>query len=81
MYKISLYTPDIIPAAISVASEKSVSTLTTPSDSPRLLSLPSYDPKPTHSMKKYEPYRGWNQPISYYINSPIFGLQSLLPTV
>ena len=45
-HKISCYTPDLIPATISFASENSVSTLTTPSDSPKLLLLPSDDPNP-----------------------------------
>ena len=52
------YTPDLIPDAISVSSEKSVSTLTTPSDSPRLLILTSDNNHHHHSMKKYEPYHG-----------------------
>ena len=36
-HKRARYTPDILPDAISVASENSVSTLTTPSDSPDIL--------------------------------------------
>ena len=35
-HKIAQYNPDLIPAAISVASENSVSTLTTPSNSPNI---------------------------------------------
>ena len=56
--KISRYTPDILPSAISVASEKYVCTLTTSSDSPQLCLLTSDDPNPIHVTKKYEPYRG-----------------------
>ena len=56
--KRSRYTPDLIPAAISVDYENSVSTLTTPSDSPQLLLLTSDDPNPCHAMKKDEPCRG-----------------------
>ena len=52
------YTPDLLPAVIYVASEKYVSTLTTPSDSPQLLLLNPDYPNPLHSMKKYEPYCG-----------------------
>ena len=36
-HKTAQYAPDLLPAVISVASENSVSTLTTPSDSPDLL--------------------------------------------
>ena len=57
-HKISRYTPDLLPAAISVASKNCVSILTTPSDSPLILILPSDDTNPTYAMKKYEPYRG-----------------------
>ena len=46
------YTPDLIPYAISVASEKSVSTLTTPSNSPQLPVVTSNDTKPHHSTNK-----------------------------
>ena len=48
----------MLPAAISVASENSVSNLTTPFDSPLLLLLPSDYPNPTHEIKKDDPYRG-----------------------
>ena len=55
-HKRARYTPDLIPAAISVASENTVITLTTPSDLPRLLLLPSDDPNPTHARMKDESY-------------------------
>ena len=51
----SRYTPDIIPYTISVASEKSVSTLNTPSDSPQPSILTSNYPNHHHTMKKYKP--------------------------
>ena len=38
-HKITHYTPDLLPAAISVASENYVSTFTTPSDSPDFLTF------------------------------------------
>ena len=57
-HKRARYTPDLLPAAISVASENPVSNLTTPSDSKQLFILPSDDPKPPHAIMKYEPYRG-----------------------
>ena len=47
------YTPDMLPDSIYVASENSVITFDTPSDSPQLLLL-NYDyPNPLHPMKKY----------------------------
>ena len=49
------YTPYLIPAAISVASENYVSTLTTPSDSPDI--LPTDDPTTLHAMKKDVPLK------------------------
>ena len=55
-HKRARYTPDLIPAAISVASENSDSTLTTPSDSPNF--LPSDNNNPLHVIKKYKPYLG-----------------------
>ena len=58
LHKRACYTPDLIPATISVASKNSVSTLTTPYDSPQLLLVTSYDINHRHAMKKYEPYRG-----------------------
>ena len=56
LHKITRYTPDLLPAAISVASEKYFSTLTTPSDYPDL--LPSDDPNILHVMKKDVPLLG-----------------------
>ena len=50
------YAPNLLPATISVASEKSVSTLTTPSDFPDI--LPTDDPNTLHVMKKYDPFSG-----------------------
>ena len=51
------YTPDLLPAAIFVTFENSVSTLTTPSDSIQFLVL-AYDyPNPHHAMNKDDPYR------------------------
>ena len=55
---ISHYNSDLLPYTISVASENSVSTLTTPSDYPKLLLLTSDDPKHLHAMKKDENYHG-----------------------
>ena len=48
------YTPDLLPATISVDSEKYVSTLTTTYDYTDF--IPSYDPNNFHVMMKYEPY-------------------------
>ena len=50
------YAPYLLPDAISVASENSVITLTTPSDSPYL--LPTYDPNTIHVLKEYVPLKG-----------------------
>ena len=55
-HKRARYTLDLLPAAISVASENSVSNLTTPSDSPDL--LPSDDPNTLHVMNKDAPFQG-----------------------
>ena len=55
-HKIARYAPDLLPAAISVASENSVSNLTIPSDYPQL--LPSSDTNPLHFMNKDDPYLG-----------------------
>ena len=55
-HKRARYTPDLLPAAISVSSENSVSTLTTPSDSPDL--LPFDDPNTLHVMKKVDSFQG-----------------------
>ena len=54
--QISHYTPDMLPDAVPVASEKSVSTLITPSYSPKIILLTSDEPNPRHSMKKDDPY-------------------------
>ena len=48
LHKIAHQTPDLLPASIYVDSENNVSTLTTPSDSPRLLLLPSDDTNHPH---------------------------------
>ena len=56
-HKRSQYTTDKLPDAISVASEKSVSNFTTPSDSPQILLLNYDNIKPLHAINKYEPYR------------------------
>ena len=53
--KISNYTPDMLPGAVYAASEKYVSTFTTPSDSPPLRILTSDGPNPHHFMNKDEP--------------------------
>ena len=50
-HKIARYNPDLLLSDISVASENSVSTLTTPSDMPDL--LPTNDPTTIHVMNKY----------------------------
>ena len=50
-HKISHYTPDMLPYAISVDSENYFSTLITPSDSQDL--PPSSDRNPLHVMKNY----------------------------
>ena len=55
-HKRAQYAPDLLPAAISVASENSVSTLTTPSDSPYI--LPTDDPNILHVVKKSVPLLG-----------------------
>ena len=54
--KKACYTPDLLPAAISVASENSVSTLTTPSDLPDI--LPTDYHNTLHVMEKYMPLEG-----------------------
>ena len=55
-HKRSQYTPDMLPAAISVDSEKSVSTLTTYLDLPDI--LPTDDYNTLHVMNKYVPFQG-----------------------
>ena len=57
-HKISLYSPDLLLDTIYVASENSVSTLTTPYDSPKIFPLTSDDTNPFHVMKKDYPYHG-----------------------
>ena len=52
----SHYTPDLIPDAISVASEDYFSTLTTPSVFSDI--LPYSDTKTLHVMNKYLPFLG-----------------------
>ena len=51
LHKRSCCTPYLTPATIYVASENSVSTLTTPSDYPKLLVLTFDDHNPHHAMK------------------------------
>ena len=55
-HKRAQYAPDLLPPAISVASENYVSTLTTPSDSPDI--LPTDDPNTLHVTKKDVPLKG-----------------------
>ena len=50
------YAPNLLPVTISVASENSVSTLTTPSDSPDI--LPTDGQKNFHVLKKDLPVNG-----------------------
>ena len=56
LHKISRCTPDLLPAAISVASKNSFSTLTTPSYLIDL--LPSYYTNYLHVTKIYLPFKG-----------------------
>ena len=56
LHKSSWYNPDLLPASISVASETSSITLTTPSDSPDILT--SYYLNTLHVMNKYLPFQG-----------------------
>ena len=58
LVKVAQYNPDPLSAAIYVASENSVSTLTTPSKSLLFIVLNSDDPSPLHYIKKDEPYHG-----------------------
>ena len=58
LHKRDLYTPDLLPADISVASENSVITLTNPYDSIRLLLQPYDYYNLPHEMNKYEHYHG-----------------------
>ena len=50
------YTPYLIPAAISFASENYVSNLTNPSDMPHVLVLNFDDPNPQHYINKDKPF-------------------------
>ena len=52
-HKRAQYAPYLLPDAISVASEKSVSTLTTPYGSPDI--MPTGDPIHLHALKKDVP--------------------------
>ena len=56
-HKRAHYAQDMLPYTIYVASENSVGTFTTPSDSPLLLIMPSDYPNLPHAMNKDEPYR------------------------
>ena len=55
-HKRARYAPNLLPATISVASENSVSTLTTPSDLADI--LPTDGPKTLHVPKKDVPVKG-----------------------
>ena len=57
-HKIALYIPDIIPATIYVSSENYISTLPTPSYSPRILLLTSDNTHHRYAMNKDDPYHG-----------------------
>ena len=63
--KRSRYTPDLLPATISVSTKNSVVNFTNPYDWSKLLLLPSDDPNHRQAKKKYEPYRGRVR-IGYY---------------
>ena len=52
--KIARYTSDPLPAAIYVASKNSVSTLTAPCDSPRVIPLTYGAPKIDHTIMRHE---------------------------
>ena len=54
-HKRARYAPNLLPATISVASENSISTLTTPSDLPDI--LPTDSPKNIHFLKKGLPVK------------------------
>ena len=58
LHKRSCCTPYLTPATIYVASENSVSTLTTPSDSTKIPLLTSDYPNHYHTMNKDETYHG-----------------------
>ena len=57
-YKISHYTPKLLPDTIYVASENYFSTFNTPSYSPRLIVLISYYNNPHHDTNKDNPGHG-----------------------
>ena len=69
--KISHYNPDLLPDAISVASEKYVSNLTTPYYSPQVIVLTYDDPNPHYVMKNYNPFRGIVKRV--YCNRKLYG--------
>ena len=56
--KIYRYKTDRLPAAISVSSEKSVSTLTNPYDTPQVIVITSDYTNLHHTTKKENTYRG-----------------------
>ena len=56
LHKRARYAPDLLPAAISVSSENSLSTLTTPSYFPDI--VPTDDPNTLHVLNKYLPLKG-----------------------
>ena len=55
-HKMARYAPNLLPATISVASEKSFSNFTTPSYLPDI--LPTDGPKTLHVLKKDVPVKG-----------------------
>ena len=57
-HKRAHYIPYLLPDTIYVASEKSVSSLNTSSDSPTLLLVPSDDHNPHHNMNTGDTYHG-----------------------
>ena len=52
------YTPDMLPAAIFVASEKYGGTFTTRYNYPQFIVLTSHGPNCHHAIKKYNPVHG-----------------------
>ena len=56
LHKRARYNPDLLPDDFYVASENSVGTLITPSDSPDL--FPTDDPNTIHVMKKDVTFKG-----------------------
>ena len=63
--KIACYTPDLIPDAIFISSEKYVSTLTTPYDYSQVRVITSDELKAHHPTKKDNPVHGKVQ-IGYF---------------